>query len=142
MGGRGLSRVLQSRCGVPGRVAGKCRRQVAGSGCSGRVAGGWRWTHADAQREHGGWQQLLKAAQNLIPTITAMAARGAYRRLRLNFPNFLLCILLVAAGAAHAATSITSVRVWPAPEYTRVTIEASSPITHELLILKNPERLA
>jgi len=33
------------------------------------------------------------------------------------------------------------VRVWPAPDYTRITIEADKPIQHELLLVKNPERL-
>ncbi|MDB5808102.1 MAG: N-acetylmuramoyl-L-alanine amidase [Betaproteobacteria bacterium] len=85
---------------------------------------------------------MFKAAQNLILKITAMAASAAHRRRRLSRSNLLLCTLLMATGSAHAATSITSVRVWPAPEYTRITIEASSPITHEMLLLKNPERLA
>jgi N-acetylmuramoyl-L-alanine amidase len=71
-----------------------------------------------------------------------MAANAAHRCRRCSLSDLLLCTLLIASGSVYAATSITSVRVWPAPEYTRVTIEASAPITHEMLLLKNPERLA
>jgi N-acetylmuramoyl-L-alanine amidase len=35
-----------------------------------------------------------------------------------------------------------AVRIWPAQDYTRVTIESGQPIRHSLLLLKNPERLA
>ncbi|MBK8743091.1 MAG: N-acetylmuramoyl-L-alanine amidase [Betaproteobacteria bacterium] len=43
-------------------------------------------------------------------------------------------------GAAQAR-AVQSARLWPAKEYTRVTIESSSPIVHQLLAVKNPERL-
>jgi N-acetylmuramoyl-L-alanine amidase len=35
-----------------------------------------------------------------------------------------------------------AVRIWPAQDYTRVTIESDQPLRHSLLLLKNPERLA
>jgi len=35
-----------------------------------------------------------------------------------------------------------AVRIWPAQDYTRVTIESDHPLRHSLLLLKNPERLA
>ncbi|HEY7674314.1 MAG TPA: N-acetylmuramoyl-L-alanine amidase [Burkholderiales bacterium] len=35
-----------------------------------------------------------------------------------------------------------AVRIWPAQDYTRVTIESGQPLRHSLLLLKNPERLA
>jgi N-acetylmuramoyl-L-alanine amidase len=41
---------------------------------------------------------------------------------------------------ADAAT-IASVRLWPAQEYTRLIIESSSAIAHQMLPMKNPERL-
>jgi N-acetylmuramoyl-L-alanine amidase len=46
-----------------------------------------------------------------------------------------------AASAAAAADRISAVRVWPAQDYTRITIEAERPIRHELLLVKNPDRL-
>ncbi len=42
---------------------------------------------------------------------------------------------------AQSAESLRAVRVWPAQDYTRVTIESGVPLKHSLLILKNPERL-
>jgi N-acetylmuramoyl-L-alanine amidase len=54
----------------------------------------------------------------------------------------LLTLALAAlVGSAAAADRISAVRIWPAQEYTRVTIEADKPIRHELLLVKNPERL-
>ncbi len=49
--------------------------------------------------------------------------------------------LLAFAGGSGAADRISAVRVWPAEDYTRITIEADRPIQHELLLVKNPERL-
>lgn len=49
--------------------------------------------------------------------------------------------LLAFAGGSGAADRISAVRVWPAEDYTRITIEADRPIPHELLLVKNPERL-
>ncbi len=40
-----------------------------------------------------------------------------------------------------AATQVSSVRVWPAQDYTRLTIESNAPITHNLFTIKSPERL-
>ena len=40
-----------------------------------------------------------------------------------------------------ASNSIKAVRVWPSPIYTRITLESTAPIKHELLSVKNPERL-
>jgi N-acetylmuramoyl-L-alanine amidase len=50
-------------------------------------------------------------------------------------------LLALAAGGAGAADRISAVRIWPAHEYTRITIEADKPVRHELLLVKNPERL-
>jgi len=57
------------------------------------------------------------------------------------FLQFLLFCLLALPNAALAATQVTSTRVWPAQDYTRITLESTTPIRHQLLQLKNPERL-
>ncbi|MBM3344265.1 MAG: AMIN domain-containing protein, partial [Betaproteobacteria bacterium] len=36
---------------------------------------------------------------------------------------------------------MAAARVWPATEYTRVTLEAPQAIRHQMISLKNPERL-
>ena len=48
---------------------------------------------------------------------------------------------LVLPRAWAEAGRIASARMWPAQEYTRVILESSAPIAHQLLVLKNPERL-
>lgn len=50
-----------------------------------------------------------------------------------------LCLLWLPH--AQAAIAISSARVWPAQEYTRLTLESGQPIRHNLFILQNPERL-
>ena len=57
------------------------------------------------------------------------------------FAKLMSIALALAAGSAVAADRVSAVRVWPAQEYTRITIEVDKPIRHELLLVKNPERL-
>jgi len=52
-----------------------------------------------------------------------------------------LAFLLVAAASAHAGIAITAARVWPAVDYTRVTLESESPVKYQFLAVKNPDRL-
>ena len=42
---------------------------------------------------------------------------------------------------AYAGPRIESVRIWPAPEYTRVTLEAKQSLKYNSFTLKNPDRL-
>ncbi|MCC7325257.1 MAG: N-acetylmuramoyl-L-alanine amidase [Burkholderiales bacterium] len=49
-------------------------------------------------------------------------------------------LLLPDAWAEMAR--IASARVWPAQEYTRVIVESNSPLAHQLVVLRNPDRLA
>jgi len=49
---------------------------------------------------------------------------------------------IVPAGPALASDiQVSATRVWPAPDYTRVTIESAQPIRHSLFTLDNPQRL-
>lgn len=48
---------------------------------------------------------------------------------------------MLITSIANAALNITATRVWPAPDYTRITLEATQPISHSMITLKNPERL-
>jgi len=48
---------------------------------------------------------------------------------------------LTSMGSAVAADRVSAVRIWPAQDYTRITIESEKPIRHELLLVKSPERL-
>ena len=51
-----------------------------------------------------------------------------------------LALLLGSAQIARGA-SIVAVRVWPAAEYTRVTIESDSPLAQKHFLAENPNRL-
>ena len=42
---------------------------------------------------------------------------------------------------AYAAVAINSTRVWPAQDYTRLTIESGKSIRHNLFTISNPDRL-
>ncbi len=52
-----------------------------------------------------------------------------------------LAALLFSLGAAQAAVVIKSARVWPAQDYTRLTLESSKPISYNLFTISNPNRL-
>jgi len=51
----------------------------------------------------------------------------------------LLCFTL-ASGLAQAM-QLTATRLWPSPDYTRVTLEAAQPVAYKYFTLSNPERL-
>jgi N-acetylmuramoyl-L-alanine amidase len=82
---------------------------------------------------------LFAATANLTQHLATATANFGHRR-----SGFVLLLLplLFAPSAVDAATAVTSVRVWPAQDYTRVTIESAAPITQQMLLLKNPDRLA
>src|SRR6266576_5034956 len=48
--------------------------------------------------------------------------------------------LLIGDGWA-VASRIASARLWPAQEYTRLIIESSAPLEHQLVVLREPNRL-
>jgi N-acetylmuramoyl-L-alanine amidase len=77
------------------------------------------------------------------------AARGSAGELtgiRIERRRALRWLLLPAAQWAGFpawadASRLTSARLWPAQEYTRVIFEAASPIEHQLVVLREPYRL-
>ena len=50
-------------------------------------------------------------------------------------------ILLFYSLTGFAENSVKATRVWPAPDYTRVTIESLLPIHNDQMMLQNPERI-
>jgi len=42
---------------------------------------------------------------------------------------------------AQSATQISTARVWPSPDYTRLTLEAQAPVSFTMMSVKDPERL-
>lgn len=53
--------------------------------------------------------------------------------------TFLLCSVL-ASGWAHAL-QLSATRLWPSPDYTRITLEAAQPVAYKYFTLSNPDRL-
>jgi N-acetylmuramoyl-L-alanine amidase len=49
-------------------------------------------------------------------------------------------LLLLGAQSSIAASEISATRIWPGPEYTRVTIESKAPITHSFFTIAEPYR--
>ncbi|CAN0242062.1 unnamed protein product, partial [Phaeothamnion confervicola] len=47
----------------------------------------------------------------------------------------------LVAFTAFAADQIVATRIWPAPDYTRVTLESKNEIRYTLFAVNNPERL-
>ena len=64
------------------------------------------------------------------------------RRDVLKFAAASLTLLVSRVGAgATPGSSILAVRVWPARDYTRVTLEHDQPIKYSHLLVKDPDRL-
>ncbi len=54
---------------------------------------------------------------------------------------FLLLICALLPGIALSATDIAGMRMWTAPDHTRLVFDISSPVKHKLFRLHDPERL-
>src|SRR3569832_1716272 len=68
------------------------------------------------------------------PARPPASALRCWRRLALALATFFV-------AAAHAQVQVLSGRIWPAPDYTRLTLESSAEIKHSVFGVKDPERL-
>ncbi len=71
---------------------------------------------------------------------TSRPSPSAYRTQRLGA----LALLFIAIGLAlpaRGADIVKAVRVWPAQEYTRITIESNNPIGYSINFVPDPDRL-
>lgn len=50
-------------------------------------------------------------------------------------------LLMLAAAQASIAASIKDVRIWPAPDHTRIVFDVDGAISHKMFVLENPARL-
>lgn len=64
-----------------------------------------------------------------------------YKHLRAFTIGAVLLGLCGVQLAYAAANMITAARVWPAQDYTRITLEAAKPISYKMTLLSNPERV-
>ena len=51
------------------------------------------------------------------------------------------CLMILLGPRALASVQVEDVRLWRAPDHTRVVLDLSGPTTHKVLELKNPSRL-
>ncbi|NSL54522.1 N-acetylmuramoyl-L-alanine amidase [Uliginosibacterium aquaticum] len=63
------------------------------------------------------------------------------RRRLLKAAAGLMTLLVTPAGLAQGASRVLAVRVWPARDYTRITLEYADSVRYSHQIVKNPERL-
>jgi N-acetylmuramoyl-L-alanine amidase len=69
------------------------------------------------------------------------AHNNIYRSDAFNWLGLAALMFLPLTNSAVAGTGISSARVWPAPEYTRLTLESATPIQYSLSTVKNPDRV-
>jgi len=84
---------------------------------------------------------LFSSASLKQPSLPAPAVT-ARRTPRIALSHLFFALTLSLPCLAWAATQVSSARAWPAQDYTRITLESAAPLQFQLLILKNPDRLA
>jgi N-acetylmuramoyl-L-alanine amidase len=72
---------------------------------------------------------------------SAATATHNWRRRQILKAGASTLVLGLAAPRAAWATSVIGVRVWPARDYTRVTIESDQPLQNSQQLLPSPDRL-
>ena len=62
-----------------------------------------------------------------------------HRFIKLN--HFIFYFFSLLSFSVFAAQQVKETRVWPSPEYTRITIESSKEIKKTHMMLENPDRI-
>src|SRR6187455_1338263 len=91
-----------------------------------------------------GGRPACRAGSGNPPALPGRSARRATRRAFAGWRNlarFSLVALALCLGAPAVQAQIISTRIWPAKDYTRVTVESKTEIKYQLFSVKNPERL-
>jgi N-acetylmuramoyl-L-alanine amidase len=81
-------------------------------------------------------------SERLHPTApTSVDEVGFSRREILRFAAASLTLLVSPIGRAATGSGLLGVRVWPAKDYTRVTLEYRESLKYSYLVVKDPNRL-
>src|ERR1043165_2163545 len=96
------------------------------SGLPGRMAGAGRRC---ARRTGRGAAPRVRPGRSPRPALVAHAGWGG--------PGFLVALFFV--GSARA--DVLAARIWPAPEYPRLTLETKEELKYTLFTVKDPDRL-
>lgn len=57
------------------------------------------------------------------------------------YKSLLTLLLMLFGSTCWAQAEINGLRMWPAPDNTRLVFDTSAPVEHTLFILKNPDRI-
>src|SRR5688572_25119998 len=128
---RGISGDLQRAQREPDRMAREGRRSLAAAGRGNRPGIKWR----RAQRELA--STLRSGGAIPAAPVGALSIHAAFI-LKLALA---LAALLAVAAPVFASEKVVSSRVWPAEEYTRVTLETARPVKHQFFFVSDPDRL-
>ena len=76
------------------------------------------------------------------PDCASNTAHGSpHQMFLMHAARLLSLLLLVWLPNAQAAINVTSARIWPSQDYTRLTLESARPINYDMFTLNNPDRL-
>jgi len=89
---------------------------------------------------------VFEKTVNLIPHYTRCGAEVGRKSVAPSAACALLCTFLFSFSllpnqTAMAAEVVRAARVWPAPEYTRLTLESSTPLQYTLMVVQSPARV-
>src|SRR6476659_823034 len=124
---RGIPGELQRAQCEPGRMAGKGRWTTAARGLGYRPGIARSGSQCRAHAELAEGAEMPRDARGALARFLTLAA--------------IAIALLAGSAAALAGEAIVSSRVWPAQEYTRVTLGSARALKHQFFFVTNPERL-
>ena len=61
--------------------------------------------------------------------------------LALTIRKFVLCLLIAGTSSLLQAAEVNDVRMWRAPDHTRLVFDLSAAVEYELFTLNNPDRV-
>ena len=138
-----ISRSLQRDKYLSGGVAGEGRGIVASAGSDGNVeidikSGPGCTNHRDVS---AGSADDIDTHQLCLKQKYRVEVERGVNITRRTFFSLPLILSPLCARDAIAATQVSSARVWPANEYTRVTFESPTALKVQHFFVKDPERL-
>lgn len=86
-----------------------------------------------------GGRNAAPAGPGGSPGACRAGSPGPFDGIHSRWPGLALLAGLLLAGAAHA--QVVAGRIWPARDYTRLTLEAPAELKYQLFAVKDPDRL-
>src|SRR5579859_2363723 len=140
MAGRRLSGPLRATQHLSGGMAGTRRQPAARAGPENYAERGRLRAARTDRCGNGARKTLFGSLARLIVRTSAPGNSGASGKLS-RAAAIAAMLLATLPASALAATQISSTRVWPAQEYTRLTLESDAPIGYNVFTVGTPARL-